>query len=340
MKAVIDCNEKSRILVVDDENINLKAIQLVLEDDYRLQFATNGKKALEIAQNDPPDLILLDIMMPGINGYEVCKQLKSNAKTRKIPVIFITILNEIENEEYGFEVGAVDYINKPIKGPIVRARVKTHLSLVHSEELHAAHLQIVRRLSRAAEFKDDETSRHIYRMSHYAKMLALAYGCSQQWSKHLLTAAPMHDIGKIGIPDSILAKPMSLNEQEWETMKLHPGFGASIIGQHDTPMLAMARKIALQHHEKWDGSGYPKGLKGENIALEARICAIADVFDALSSERCYKEAWPFDKAIGYIQEQAGKHFDPTLAQLFCNNQDKIKSIKEEWADHKEKVVNT
>lgn len=325
-------DDRARILVVDDETTNLKAIQQVLQNDYRLQFCTDGKKAIEIAQNELPNLILLDVMMPGLDGYQVCKQLKSNSKTRNIPVIFITVLGDMENEEYGFEVGAVDYINKPIKAPLVKARVKTHLSLVQGEELHQAQLQIVRRLSRAAEFKDDETSKHISRVSHYAEMLAMASGCNEQWTKNILMAAPMHDVGKIGVPDSILGKPGKLDEDEWKAMTQHPAIGASIIGRHDSPMLKMAHNISLQHHEKWDGSGYPKGLKGDAISLEARICAIADVFDALTSERCYKKAWPVEEALNYVQEQSGKHFDPELAALFCQNKDKILAIRTKWAD--------
>lgn len=320
------------LLIVDDEPANLKAMQQTLQRDYHLFFATDGKKALEIAQREVPDLILLDIVMDGMDGYTVCKKLKEHPATKEIPVIFITILEDIENEEKGFEVGAVDYINKPIKPSIVKARIQNHLSLVRLDLLNAAHLQIIQRLSRAAEYKSVETSQHINRMSRYAELLALADGQPEIWATNLLHAAPMHDVGKIGVPNAILNKPGKLTEEEWLCIYQHPEMGATIIGQHKSAMLQMAYNVALQHHEKWDGSGYPSGLKGEKISLEARITAIADVFDALTNVRAYKKAWTIEQAQHFIEAQKGLHFDPKLAETFLKIMPEVLEIRKKFKD--------
>lgn len=319
------------LLIVDDESINLTAMKQILEDEYDLLFSTKGQETIALAEKHQPDLILLDVVMGDSNGFDICKSLKNNPKTEHIPVIFVTVLSDTHNEEAGFNAGAVDYISKPVKKPIVKARVRTHLSLVRAKELKASQLQIIRRLARAAELKDDDMSQHISRMSYYAQMLALAYGCSKDWAEDLLTAAPLHDVGKIGIPDTILKKPGKLTDDEWKVMVKHPAIGASIIGNHNSPTLKMAKRLALEHHEKWDGSGYPKGLKGDTISLEARIVAICDVFDALNSKRCYKDAWTLDDALNYVKEQAGKHFDPELAHLFVANKAQIVEIRERWS---------
>lgn len=214
----------------------------------------------------------------------------------------------------------------------MRARVRIHLSLVRLDELRETRLQIVQRLGRAAEYKDNETGMHVIRMSHFAHRLALAAGCSPAWAEDLLNAAPMHDVGKIGIPDAILRKPGKLDAQEWEVMRRHPAMGAEIIGQHPGGLLQMAHAIALQHHEKWDGSGYPHGLAGEAISLEARLVAIADVFDALTAERPYKKAWPVADAVAHIQAQAGQHFDPALVLLLEPLLPELLEIRARWAD--------
>lgn len=323
---------KPTILVVDDEPVNLRALQQILQQDYELLFATGGEGAISLAREWNPDLILLDIIMDGIDGFETCRRLKADKLTERIPVIFVTVLSETENEAEGFAVGAVDYISKPIRPSIVKARVATHLSLVASDSLAESHLEIVRRLGRAAEFKDDETSGHIMRMSHYAKALALGYGCPPDWSQDLCDASPMHDVGKIGIPDAYLRKPGKLDEAEWSVIRRHPEMGASIIGEHSSRMLQMAYTVAIEHHEKWDGTGYPHGLKGEEISLEARIVAIADVFDALSSVRPYKPAWSFEQASQYIIDQSGQHFDPELCQVFADILPEIRRIRERFAD--------
>jgi putative two-component system response regulator len=247
-------------------------------------------------------------------------------------VIFVTALNDTEDELEGFEAGAVDYITKPVSPPIVRARVRTHLSLVRMEELRASRLEIVQRLGLAAEYKDNETGLHVIRMSHFARILGLSAGMTEAEADDLLHAAPMHDVGKIGIPDRILQKPGPLDPDEWKIMQSHAAIGAEIIGQHDGGMLALARNIALSHHEKWDGSGYPNGLAGEQIPLEGRICAVADVFDALTSVRPYKKAWTEEEAIDFLVSQKGKHFDPSLVDLFITQMPAIRAIRQRWSE--------
>ncbi|MFP6862492.1 two-component system response regulator [Pseudomonas sp.] len=320
------------LLLVDDEATNLQVLRHILQEDYRLLFAKDGAKALEMAERERPDLILLDVMMPGMTGYEVCQALKVQAHLEAIPVIFVTALADVEDEAHGFAVGAVDYITKPVSPPIVRARVRTHLSLVRMDELRQTRLQIVQRLGMAAEYKDNETGLHVIRMSHFSKVLALAAGFSEAAAEELLNAAPMHDVGKIGIPDAVLRKPGKLDEQEWAVMRQHVEIGAQIIGEHASGLLRTAQRIALSHHEKWDGSGYPNGLSGEDIPLEGRIVAIADVFDALTSVRPYKAAWSVEDAVRLLQEESGRHFDPQLVELFIQQLPAILEIKERWAE--------
>ncbi len=326
-----DSTQKPRILIVDDEPVNLKVMQSVLADQYRLVFAKSGQAALDLVAKEQPKLILLDVMMPGMSGIEVCQALKQNPATRSIPVIFVTAMGDHNDEYNGFEVGAVDYITKPITPSLVRARVKTHLSLVQAELLQQAHIDLVQRLGSAAEYKDEDTGEHILRMSHYSKLLALAAGVSESHAELIRQAAPMHDVGKIGIPDAILLKPGRLTEDEFAQMQEHAQIGANILRDSPSPLIQLAHTLALEHHEKWDGSGYPQGLKAEAITLEARIAAIADVFDALTSKRPYKDAWPTDKAFALLQEQAGKHFDPHLVELFLNLKDKILAIKQTYS---------
>ncbi|PKO38212.1 MAG: two-component system response regulator [Betaproteobacteria bacterium HGW-Betaproteobacteria-6] len=336
---------KQCILVVDDSPENIDLLSEVLRDDYRIRIATSGEKALKIVYSDePPDLILLDIMMPGLSGLEICRRLKSNPDRRRIPIIFVTAMTSTEDEQRGLETGAVDYITKPISPPIVKARVRTHLALYdqsrelermvrqRTHELLTTRQQIIRRLGRAAEFKDNETGNHVLRMSHYARIIAVAHGLGEEAANIIFNTAPMHDIGKIGIPDAILLKPGKLDAAEWEVMHQHPIMGAEIIGKHDNELLETSRIIALTHHEKWDGSGYPQQLAGENIPLEGRIVAIADVFDALVSVRPYKKAVPVEEALQYLYEQSGKHFDPQLINAFQLAIPEILRIKEIYAD--------
>lgn len=323
---------RPRLLVVDDEPTNLQVLRHVLDKDYRLLFATDGTRALQLARQQQPRLVLLDVMMPGMDGYAVCAALKADPATAAIPVIFVTALTDAADETRSFDAGGVDYITKPVSAPVVRARVRTHLSLVRTEELRETRMQIVQRLGRAAEYKDNETGMHVIRMSHFAHRLALAAGCGAEWADDLLNAAPMHDVGKIGIPDAVLQKPGPLDPQEWATMRRHPEIGAEIIGEHPSGVLRLARSVALAHHEKWDGSGYPAGLAGEHIPLEARIVAVADVFDALTSVRPYKKAWAPEDAMAHIAAQAGQHFDPELVHLFAPLLPELLDIRQRWQD--------
>ncbi|GGB93631.1 two-component system response regulator [Pseudoduganella buxea] len=317
---------------MDDEASNLQLLRQILQDQYRLLFAKDAMRALELARQERPHLILLDVMMPGTTGHEACRQLKADPATAHIPVIFVTALSDTEDEVLGFEAGAVDYITKPVSPPVVRARVRTHLSLVRMDELKDSRLQIVQRLGLAAEYKDNETGMHVIRMSHYARLLGVAAGMNEAQADDLLHAAPMHDVGKIGIPDRILQKPAKLDADEWAIMQSHATIGADIIGEHPHGMLRLARNIALSHHEKWDGSGYPNGLAGEAIPLEGRIVAIADVFDALTSVRPYKAAWPVEEAVEFLRQQRGQHFDPALVDLFLTQLPAIRAIKDKWAE--------
>jgi putative two-component system response regulator len=323
-----------KILLVDDEPNNLQVLKQILKEHYQLIFATNGEKALEAAAKHAPDLVLLDIMMPGMNGYEVCEKIKGYPTTMHIPVIFVTAMSEVEDEARGFDVGAVDYIQKPVSGPIVLRRVQTHLSLVRAKELEENQRAAIFMLGEAGHYNDTDTGEHIWRMSAYARALAEAVGWSSELAERLELAAPMHDTGKIGIPDTILKAPRKLTSEEWVVMKTHTEIGSRILNMSHNPIFSMAADVALYHHEKWDGSGYPMGLSGESISECARIVAIADVFDALTMKRPYKEAWPVEKSITEIKNGSGKHFEPRLVDAFCNIIPKLLKIKERW-DSKE-----
>lgn len=338
-------SDKPIVLVVDDTPENIDILSGVLRKDYKVKAALNGKKALDIASGDVrPDIILLDIMMPDMDGYEVCEALKANPATSSIPVIFITAKNQEKDEEQGLKMGAVDYITKPISPSIVLARVSTHLALYNqnlaledkvkqrTEELHRTRLEIIERLGRAAEFKDNETGLHVIRMSHYSRILAVALDYGDDWADLIFHAAPMHDVGKIGIPEAILCKPGALDDDEWAIMKTHPTIGGEIIGEHPDKLLQTAKEIALTHHEKWDGSGYPKGLKETDIPLSGRIIAIADVFDALTTKRPYKEAWSVEKAIDLLKDTSGQHFDPHLVDVFLENISEVLEIKKRFEE--------
>lgn len=325
-------DEKPLVLIVDDEPTNLHVLKKILEHDYRLAFATSGKKALQLAHAEPPELILLDIMMPEMSGLEVCAEIKNTPLLASIPVIFVTALSDGANETDGLDAGAVDYITKPVNPSVVKARVRVHLNTNRLDAIHQSRLELVQTLGRAAEYKDNETGQHVIRMSHYSKIIAKAVGFSERAADELLHAAPMHDVGKIGIPDAILLKPGKLTEDEWHVMRQHATMGAEIIGEHSSSLLKLARMIALTHHEKWDGTGYPNGLKGNEIPVEGRIVAIADVFDALTSERPYKKAWTIDAAVALIKEQAGRHFDPELVTVFEQCLDEILLVRAKWQD--------
>ena len=331
-----------RILIVDDEPNNLQLLRQILKGKYQLSMATNGAQAIEIAEKVKPDLILLDIMMPDMDGYQTCQKLKSKPVTHNIPVIFITAKTHVVDEKKGFDVGAVDYITKPVSGPIVQARVETHLSLydqqrtmqiqvnLRTKELAESQKAAIHMLGEAGHYNDTDTGLHIWRMAAYAGLLAQKSGWRVSKAKQLEYAAPMHDTGKIGIPDAILKKPGKLDSNEWQIMKTHAQLGYDILSKSKTPLFQMAAEVALYHHEKWDGSGYPQGLSETDIPESARIVAIADVFDALTMKRPYKEAWPIAKAFEELKLGRGKHFDPRLVECFFDHQLEFLSVKEQW----------
>lgn len=342
---------KNIVLVVDDIAENITILHRVLSEKYKVKVATNGEKALEVARTEPhPDIILLDIMMPGMDGYTVCKKLKSDPKTARIPIIFVTGMSEIEDEKRGFQVGAVDYIAKPIFPSIVLARVRTHLALADQQRtcervveeqvaaIRKGQRDAIDMLGHAGHYNDDDTGVHIWRMAIYSKTLAKAINWPVEAQDMLLLAAPMHDTGKIGIPDSILKKPGKLTSEEWEIMKTHTTIGHEILSYSDAPVFTMAAEIALSHHERWDGMGYPHKLEKNDIPLSARIVAISDVFDALTMKRPYKPAWKIERAFEYIGDSQG-HFDPQLVDIFLSLKNDIVALKNEW-DSKEKDKTT
>jgi putative two-component system response regulator len=350
MADALDFTEKQSILIVDDTPDNLALMTGLLKDTYKTRVANNGERALTLAATLPyPDLILLDIMMPGIDGYEVCRRLKQESATAEIPIIFLTAKTEVEDEQKGFDVGCVDYITKPISPPIVLARVKTHLLLKSArdflkdqnafleaevarrvKEVQTVQDTTIMAMGSLAETRDNETGNHIRRTQHYVRVLAERLRQNPKHSKDLDDAtiemlyksAPLHDIGKVGIPDRILLKPGKLTPEEFEIMKTHTTLGRDAIlaaeRQLDAPssFLRYAREIAYSHQEKWDGSGYPEGMVGPLIPLSARLMAVADVYDALISKRCYKAAFAHEKAVEIIREGKGKHFDPDIVDAF------------------------
>ncbi|WP_394244159.1 HD-GYP domain-containing protein [Vibrio astriarenae] len=338
--------DRLTVLVVDDTPENIEVLAGALGDEYRIKAANSGQVAIKIAQRQPaPDLILLDIMMPEMDGYQVCEILKSQPNTAHIPVIFVTAKISAEDEIRGLQLGAVDYITKPITPLVARQRVKTHLALANqkrelylqveeqTKEIRQSKLEMIQRLGRAAEYKDNETGMHVMRMAHYCFLLGQACGMNEKEATLLKNAAPMHDIGKIGIPDGILLKEGKLTNEEWEVMKTHVEIGADILSDNShSELLQMAYSIAMTHHEKYNGQGYPKGLTGEDIPLVGRIAAIADVFDALTSERPYKQAWSNERAFALIEEEKGAHFDPMLVELFLSMREQVLEIKSRFKD--------
>ena len=337
---------RAKILVVDDEPANLNLMRQILKNDYDLVFAKSGADALTNLQKQVPDLALLDVMMPGMSGHEVCEKMKADPRFSHVPVIFCTAMSEEGDEVRGFQLGAADYITKPVRPAVVLARVRTHLKLADQQratreevqrthkELLESRLKALLMLGKAAEFKDNDTGLHVARMAEYSRLLAKAAGWNPEACEVLLNAAPMHDIGKISTPDAILKKPGPLDAEELAIMRLHCASGAQIIGQaqSDTPLFDMAQMIALSHHEKWDGTGYPQGLAGEAIPVAARVVAIADVFDALTSRRPYKEAWSLEKTFNFLSENAGTHFDPELVEIFVGLKQDIIEVQQRLAE--------
>ncbi|HMW22332.1 MAG TPA: two-component system response regulator [Burkholderiaceae bacterium] len=357
------------LLVVDDTPANLSLMAGLLHQEYRVKLANSGPRALELAQREPPDLILLDVMMPELDGYAVCRLLKRDPRTRDVPVIFVTAMSQPEDETRGFECGAVDFIHKPISPPIVRARVRTHLQLKtwqdslrrRSTGLEVALRQRLEEVERLrdttlfvmvslAEFRDEDTGNHVKRTQEYVRALAEHLAeqpdCMPGRTEPLdpstieliAKSAPLHDIGKVAIPDHILLKPGPLTADEFAEMRKHPLHGWEMLRRAAQRMggeqgfLSFAMQIARHHHERWDGSGYPDRLAGRDIPLAARLMAVADVYDALISRRPYKEPYPHEDAVQRITAEAGRHFDPDVVRAMLAQQDRFIAIAATWCD--------
>lgn len=357
---------RKTVLVVDDSPDNIMLLSSILRNEYRVKAALDGQAAFELAASpEPPDLILLDIIMPVLNGFDTCARLKSAAATRDIPVIFLTSRTEEEDERRGFEVGAVDFISRPISPHIVRARIATHLQLKAARDSLAdrsawLEQEVARRirenkalqdvtmvaLGSLAETRNNETGNHIMRTKSYIAELSNLLRNKPGYAEYfedgsidlIIKSAPLHDIGKVGIPDNILLKPGKLTDEEFEVMKTHTTLGkeaiekAESLVEIDTSFLRFAREMAYTHHERWDGRGYPRGLAGTDIPISGRLMAIADVYDALISKRVYKEAMSFAEATKIISEEAGSHFDPDLVDSFKMIVDKFENIAKNWSD--------
>lgn len=343
----------ANILLVDDQLVNIKLLEKLLRQaGFSSIFSTTQPTEVKSLYFDNGiDLILLDIRMPDMDGFEVMAELQAEIENDYLPILVVTAELTSQTRERALSSGARDFITKPFDQAEVIQRIVNMIEvrLLHkqillqnetleeqvrqrTQELEDSRLEIIKRLGRAAEYKDNETGNHILRMSHFAQMLAKAAGLSQEQTDNILLAAPMHDIGKIGIPDSILLKPGKLEPDEWAIMQTHVTIGADLLAGTDIPLLEMARNIALSHHEKWDGSGYPRGLSGTAIPIEGRICAICDVFDALTSERPYKKAWPIEEAVAFLRQQKGQHFDPQLVDLFETILDEVLSYRSAHLD--------
>jgi len=369
MSDALDFTQKPTVLVVDDTPDNLSLMSGLLKDVYKVKVANNGEKAIKIVQSDsPPDLILLDIMMPGLSGYDVCKILKEDRTTRDIPIIFLTAMTATDDEKKGLELGAVDFITKPVNPPIVMARVATQLQVktaadflkdqnvyLESEvakrtrELAAIQDVTILAMASLAETRDNDTGNHIRRTQFYLDLLANYLKNHDRFrgflSDHTITmlfkSAPLHDIGKVGIPDRILLKPGRFEPHEFEIMKTHCKLGRDAI-QHAEDQLGLAveflkyaKEIAYSHQEKWDGTGYPEGLAGDDIPISARLMAVADVYDALISRRVYKSGMPHEKAVGIIAEGRGTHFDPDIVDAFMALQQQFQDVARRYADSDE-----
>ena len=340
------------ILIVDDKIENIELLNSFLKKEgYKLRNATNGKTALLSVKAQQPDLIILDINMPNMNGFEVCKALKADKSTAHIPVMFISALNDLQSKIEAFHVGGLDYIIKPFSSEEVLARVRIHLELADYQhnleqkvedglkaikelntEIEETQDEMIVTVASILDAKDDDTGKHVMRVAEFSKLLAQLYELDETTIELIYKAAPLHDAGKVAIPDDILTKPDILTPQEREIMKTHSMKGYEIFKNSHRPILKMAAIIAKEHHEYWDGSGYPDGLKGTQIHIAGRILVLADVFDALTHKRVYKEAWSFERALDFIQEQKGKMFEAKLVELFESNFEKFIEIHQKLKD--------
>jgi len=344
-------NLKYQILIVDDIPDNIKvAMNILREENYDFSFATSGEDALKLLQNNEFDLVLLDVMMPGMDGFELCARIQEDEGLKEIPIIFLTAKADIDSISQGFRVGGVDYIVKPFQADELIARVRTHLELYKARqilkqnnlslevkmkhrvqrlmsELEETQLEMIFILTDLMESTSDETGKHIRRVAEYSRLLAhYSPSISEEDANIIYHASPMHDIGKIAVPQSILKKEGRLTREEFEIMKTHTSKAHEFLTVSSRKIMKAADIIAYEHHEKWDGSGYPRGLKGEDIHMFGRIVALADVFDALTHKRVYKEAWSVEEAVEFIIEGSGTHFDPNLVQLFKENVDEFIAI--------------
>jgi len=349
----------SKILIVDDNEDNRYTLsrRLMRQGYTSIDEAEDGIAGLKAISKDDYDLVLLDIMMPGMDGFEVLAELRKESILPGLPVIVISAIEDLESVVRCIELGAEDYLPKPFNPVLLGARVHACLEknslrkIEHAyrnrleervaertKELERSRRNVIRSLGIAGEYRDYETGTHVLRMSKYCRILAERAGLPDEFVEDVYLASSLHDLGKIGIPDRILLKPGKLDPDEWEVMKTHSAIGAEILQAHKAPVLIMARAIAISHHEMWDGNGYPNGLSGEDIPMEGRITAICDVFDALSSKRPYKEAWPFDKIKQFIGEKSGSHFDPDLTEIFIDMYDEIVSIRESLPDDPDELA--
>ena len=345
--------KKASILIVDDEAANVLLLEKILQvSGYGNVISTQDPlQVLSIYKEHACDLILLDLDMPKLDGYGVMEKLNALTNGNLPPILVLTAQHIQSFRQRALDNGARDYVTKPFDAEELLSRVRNLLEVqmaqkfmlyqneiledkvkVRTQELHDTRLQVVNRLGRAAEYRDEETGLHIIRMSKISVIIAKAFGMDEQECDLLLNAAPMHDVGKIGIPDYVLLKPGKLDPIEWGIMKTHAQIGADILSGDDSKLMMMAHEIALCHHEKWNGAGYPRGLKGDEIPLVGRITALADVFDALTSERPYKKAWSVERAVDLIKEESGEHFDPKLVELFLEKLSDIIEIKETYAE--------
>ncbi len=330
---------RHRILIIDAIDEHTILLNNTLKNEYEILFTDDAKKAVLIADLKKPSLIILEFSSDKINGEEICIALRNNPSTCNIPIIFFSEKDHALYQMEGFDLGAVDYITKPFNPEIMKRRIAAHI-MVHSknkelqkevytrvEEINNTRVKLIHKLCVAAEYKDDETTSHLIRMSHYCRIIATEYGLDDSQIEIIVNASPLHDIGKIGISDTILLKKGKLSKSERTQMMLHSEIGANILGKDKDPLLSAAYYIAYQHHEKWDGKGYPFGIGGTRISIYARIVALADVFDALTSVRPYKNLWDIDDAVEYIEDESGKSFDPQVVEAFKEALPQIKSIK-------------
>ena len=343
----------NRIAIVDDSEINLtlfKALVVKLGDCEPLLFQEPAK-GLEWCSRNRPELVIVDFLMPGMDGLEFIRRLRAVPGLEELPILMITANDDMGVRYSALQIGAMDFLTKPVDHIEFSARVRNMLALGASRKkladkaswlaeevrkatavIHAREQELLFRMSRAAEFRDPETGAHIQRMAHYSRLIAVRLGLSLADQELILQAAPMHDIGKIGIPDGILLKPGVLTREEFSIMKTHAQIGFDLLDGSESTILQAAALIALTHHERFDGSGYPRGLRGEEIPLFGRIVAVADVFDALTSERPYKRAWPVDRAQAYLRDGAGGHFDPHCVSVFLHHWADVQTIYERYRD--------